>query len=77
MIKQEIKTKTNMRVAMAPLQFTVVNDCSGNFMPVIKFIIQESEPIFSSGVVKSELAYNLTLNLSFFNPRSSKWEPII
>ena len=46
-------------------------------MPVIKFIIQESEPMFSSGLVKSELSYNLTFNLNFFNPRSSKWEPII
>lgn len=52
-IKQEIKPKMTMRARMAPIQFTVVNDCNGNFMPVIKFIIQESEPIFSSGLLKS------------------------
>lgn len=46
-------------------------------MPVINFIIQESNLLYHANVIKSELTDAITLKLDFFNPRSASWEPII
>lgn len=46
-------------------------------MPVIKFLMQETTPLFESDIVKSHFNILLTISLNFFNPRSSKFEPVI
>ncbi len=61
------------KVSLSPISFLVINDCNQNFMPVLRFILQESKPTFESDVLKSHLSLRLLFNLNFFNPRSSKW----
>lgn len=60
-----------------PIQLLIINDCNNNFMPVLQFVIQESTVIFDSNPLKSHLFYNLCFKLNFFNPKASKYEPII
>jgi hypothetical protein len=46
-------------------------------MPVLRFIMQESEPFLHKFLIKTQINIAPVISLLFFNPRSSKWEPIV
>jgi hypothetical protein len=59
------------------MQIEVINDCGRNFMPVMRILIQETEPAMQQSIISTELFIVPIFSLYFFNPRSSRWEPII
>ena len=46
-------------------------------MPVLQIILQESNILFNSDPVKMQFFQRILFNVDFFNPRSSRYEPVI
>ena len=76
-IGREIQLKTKMVGTIAPMQIEIINDCDNNFMPVIRLLVEDTSPAMHQTVISTELFVVPILSLYFFNPRSSRWEPIV
>lgn len=74
---REIQSKTKVVGTIAPVQIEVINDCDNNFMPVLRLLLEDTSPAMHQTVISTELFVVPILSLYFFNPRSSRWEPII
>lgn len=46
-------------------------------MPVLRLLIEDTKPAMHKNIINSELFILPIVSLYFFNPRSSRWEPII
>jgi len=46
-------------------------------MPVLRLIVQDLKPFMDQYLIKTHISAVPLISLHFFNPRSSKWEPII
>lgn len=55
----------------------ILYESSSIFIPVLQLQLLETNPIFKSNVLLQQLSLVTYTELSFFNPRSSKWEPIL
>lgn len=66
-----------MRGEIEPIQFELVNDFNNNFMPVLRFMIQDISPLIDQYLIKNHTMVTCMISLYFFNPRSSQWEPIL
>lgn len=62
---------------MAAIRIEIVNDCDNNFMPVLRLLIQDTQPAMHQNILETEVFVVPIISLYFFNPRSSRWEPII
>ena len=46
-------------------------------MPVLRLIIQDLKPYLDKYLIKTHISIVPLVSIYFFNPRSSKWEPIL
>ena len=62
---------------VAPMHIEIVNDIGRNFMPVLRLLVESTQPAMQQTVLTTEIFIVPILSLHFFNPRSSRWQPII
>ena len=72
-----IQNKMKIKGSIEPIQFELINDINNNFMPVLRLIIQDIDPLVDQYLIKNHTMISSCISLYFFNPRSSIWEPII
>lgn len=46
-------------------------------MPMLRLVVEESEPAMQQVLLTTEIILVPIITLEFFNPRSSRWEPIL
>lgn len=68
---------TNFEIITNGLQLVFVNDAGDTFIPVLEFKIFDMKTIMIKNLVIMTLSVPLRFSASYYNPRSSKWEPII
>jgi hypothetical protein len=76
-MEKEMQTKMKIIGSVGAMNFEVVNDCGRNFMPMLRLMVEESEPAMQQVLLTTEIILVPILTLEFFNPRSSRWEPIV
>jgi hypothetical protein len=76
-IVREVQTKTKIMGEVAPMQIEIINDCGRNFMPVLRLLVEGTEPAMQQTVLSTEIFIVPIFSLYFFNPRSTRWEPIV
>lgn len=59
------------------MQIEIVNDCGRNFMPVMRLLVEGTQPGLQQTPITTEIFIVPIFRFYFFNPRSSRWEPII
>jgi hypothetical protein len=75
--RKAIQVKTKIKGEIAPIQIEVINDFNNNYMPVVRFMLQDINPLVDQYLIKNHTMVSFMMSLYFFNPRSSQWEPII
>ena len=76
-MKGRIKESMKVRGKLGAIEINLINDCDSNFMPVMRVLLEPTEPMVHNFLIKNHTSIVPVLSVLFFNPRSSKFEPII
>jgi hypothetical protein len=76
-IVEEELGQDNMQVVSYGLQFIVINDYMGNYLPVFGVSVSQLFYQFGMTANKMEGSTNLRSSASYFNAIEGSWEPIV
>ena len=68
---------TNFEIITNGLQLVFVNDAGDTFVPVLEFKIFDMKTLMIKNLVIMTISLPLRFSASYYNPKSTKWEPII
>lgn len=68
---------TNFEIITNGLQLVFVNDAGDTFVPVLEFKIFDMKTLMIKNLVIMTISVPLRFSASYYNPKSTKWEPII
>ena len=68
---------TQFEILTNDIELVIVNDAGDAFIPVIDINIDDMTIIMKSSLLMMNILTPLSLNVSYYNPQVSRWEPII